>query len=56
VLALEQQRTAAEQEREQRISENGALATRQKELEASRAEALALAQTISGNAQALRSN
>ncbi len=54
MLAVEQQRMAAEQEREQRIGESAALAARQKELEASRAEALALAQTISGNAQALR--
>jgi chromosome segregation protein len=54
VLAIEQQRTAAEQEREQRIGETASLATRQKELEAARAEALTLAQTFAGQAQALR--
>jgi chromosome segregation protein len=54
VLAIEQQRTAADQEREQRIGETASLAARQKELEASRAEALTLAQTFAGQAQALR--
>ena len=54
VLAIEQQRAAAEQEREQRIGESAALATRQKELEDARAEALALAQMLASQAQALR--
>ncbi|MGA3134724.1 MAG: chromosome segregation protein SMC [Terracidiphilus sp.] len=54
VLAIEQQRAAAESEREQRIGESAALAGKQKELAAARAEALALAQTHSGQAQALR--
>ena len=46
VLAIEQQRAAAEAEREQRIGESAALAERQKELTEVRAEALALAQTL----------
>jgi chromosome segregation protein len=54
VLAIEQQRTAAEAEREQRIGESAALALRQKELAEARAEALALAQTLAGQAQTLR--
>ncbi len=54
VLAIEQQRAAAESEREQRIGESAALAGKQKELADVRAEALALAQTHSGQAQALR--
>ena len=54
VLAIEQQRAAAEAEREQRIRESAELAARQKELADVRAEALALAQTIAGQSQALR--
>src|SRR5208283_2019433 len=54
VLAIEQQRAAAEEAREQRIGESAALATRQKELEDARAGALALAHSFAGQAQALR--
>ncbi len=54
VLAIEQQRAAAEAEREQRIGESAALATRQKELEDARAGALTLAHSFAGQAQALR--
>ena len=54
VLAIEQQRAAATAEREQRINESAALAERQKELAAARTEALALAQSIAEQAQALR--
>ena len=54
VLAIDQQRAAAEAERAQRINESAALAGRQKELADVRAEALALAQTLAGQAQALR--
>jgi chromosome segregation protein len=54
VLAIEQQRVAAEAEREERIGESAALAGRQKELADVRAEALALAQAFAGQAQALR--
>ncbi len=54
VLAIEQQRTAAQAEREQRIQESAGLAVRQQELAAVRAEALALAQTATSQAQALR--
>ena len=54
MLAIERQRAAAESEREQRIGESAALAGKQKELAAVRAEALALAQTHSGQALALR--
>jgi chromosome segregation protein len=54
VLAIERQRAAAESEREQRIGESAALAGKQKELAVVRAEALALAQTHSGQAHALR--
>jgi chromosome segregation protein len=54
VLAIERQRAAATAEREQRIGESAALAGKQKELAAVRAEALALAQTHSGQALALR--
>ena len=54
VQAIEQQRAAAESEREQRIHESAELAARQKELASIRAEALALAQTIAGQSQALR--
>ena len=54
VLAIEQQRTAAEAEREQRIGETATLASRQKELTAIRAEALTLAHTLAEQSQALR--
>jgi chromosome segregation protein len=54
VQSIDQQRTAAETEREQRISESASLAQREQELAAARAEALALAQTSSAQAQALR--
>jgi chromosome segregation protein len=54
VLAIEQQSAAATAEREQRISESAMLAARQKELAEARTEALALAQSIAGQAQALR--
>ncbi|MGD0799857.1 MAG: chromosome segregation protein SMC [Terracidiphilus sp.] len=54
VLSIDQQRTAAEAEREQRIRESAALAEREQELATARAEALALAQTLTAQAQALR--
>jgi chromosome segregation protein len=54
VHVIEQQQAAAAAEREQRISESAALAGRQQELTTARAEALALAQTVAGQAQALR--
>jgi chromosome segregation protein len=54
VLAVEQQRTAATAEREHRIAESAELAERQKVLAASRAEAIALTQTIVAQSQALR--
>ncbi|HUV69127.1 MAG TPA: chromosome segregation protein SMC [Terracidiphilus sp.] len=54
VQSIEQQRTAATAEREQRIAESATLAERQKELAASRAEALALTQSIAAQALALR--
>jgi chromosome segregation protein len=54
VLAIETQRATAEKEREQRIGESASLAQREQELTAQRAEALALAQTYAGQAQALR--
>jgi chromosome segregation protein len=54
VLAIEQQRAAAEAEREQRIRESAELAQREQELTALRTEALAQAQTIAAEAQALR--
>ncbi|MGO9339152.1 MAG: chromosome segregation protein SMC [Terracidiphilus sp.] len=54
VLSIEQQRVAAETEREQRIGESAALAVRQKELAEMRAEALALAQSLAAQSQALR--
>jgi len=54
VQAIEQQRTGAETEREQRISESAALAIRQKELAQVREEALALAQSLAAQSQALR--
>jgi chromosome segregation protein len=54
VLSIEQQRTAATAEREQRIRESAELAQREQELTTVRAEALALAQTLVAQAQALR--
>ena len=54
VLAIDQQRVSAEAEREQRINESTALASRQKELAEVRAEALALAHTLVEQSQALR--
>jgi chromosome segregation protein len=54
VQAVEQQRTAAETEREQRIGESAALASRQKELTEARAAALTLAHTLAEQSQALR--
>jgi chromosome segregation protein len=54
VLAIEQQRASAETEREQRINESAALASRQKELAEVRAEALTLAHTLTEQSQALR--
>jgi chromosome segregation protein len=54
VLAIEQQRAAATAEREQRIAESAALVEKQKELAATREEALTLAQSIAAQAQALR--
>ncbi len=52
--SIEQQRIAAEREREQRIQENVALAGRQNELAETRAAALARAQSIGEEAKALR--
>jgi chromosome segregation protein len=54
VQTIEQQRTAADSERTQRIAESASLAARQQELTQSRAEALALTQTIAAQSQALR--
>ena len=54
VLTIEQQRAAAVAEREQRIGESARLAAREGELAAARAESLALAQTLAGQAQSLR--
>ena len=54
VLAIEQQRTAAETEREQRIRESAELVVREKDMADARAEALALAQTLAAQSQALR--
>jgi chromosome segregation protein len=54
VLAIEQQRTAAEAEREQRTRESAELAQREQALAAERTEALAMAQTLAAQAQALR--
>jgi chromosome segregation protein len=54
VLAIEQQRAAAEAEREQRIRESAELVEREKELTGVRAEALAQAETVSAQAVALR--
>jgi chromosome segregation protein len=54
VQSIAQQRTAAEAEREQRIKENTELAQREQDLAAERTEALANAQTLTAQAQALR--
>jgi chromosome segregation protein len=54
VQSLEQQSTAAVAEKEQRIAESAALVEKQAELTAARAEAIALTQTISEQAKALR--
>jgi chromosome segregation protein len=54
VLAIEQQRTAAEAEREQRIAESATLKDRQKELAGIRAEALTLAHALAEQSLALR--
>jgi chromosome segregation protein len=54
VLAIEQQRAAAEAEREQRMRESVTLGERQKELAAQRAEAVTQAQTLAAEAQAMR--
>ena len=54
VQAIEQQRTAADAEREQRIQENTELIGQQKQLTEARAAALAAAQSLSEQAQALR--
>jgi chromosome segregation protein len=54
VETIEQQRTAAEAERTQRIAESSSLAARQEELTAQRAEALAQTQAIAAQSQALR--
>jgi chromosome segregation protein len=54
VQSIDQQRTAATAEREQRIRESAELAQREQELTAARAEALTKAQTLTAEAQALR--
>ena len=54
VLSIEQQRSAAEAEREQRTHESAELALREQELTLQRAEALAQAQAAGAQAQALR--
>jgi chromosome segregation protein len=54
VLLIEQQRTAATAEREQRVTESAELAQREQGLAAARAEALVLAQALVVQAQALR--
>jgi len=54
VQQIEQQSTAASAEKEQRIAESAALAERQTELTAARAEATVLTQTIGEQAKALR--
>jgi chromosome segregation protein len=53
-LAIELQRTAAGTEREQRIRESAELVVREKDMAEARSEALALAQTLTGQSQALR--
>ena len=54
VQTIAQQRTAADAEREQRVRESAELTQREQELASARAEALALAQTLAGQAQVLR--
>ena len=54
VLGIEQQRAAAEAEREQRIRESETLSARQEELTAVRAEAMGQAQALAAEAQELR--
>jgi chromosome segregation protein len=54
VQSIDQQRTAASEEREQRIKESAELVQREQELTAMRSEALTLAQTLVTQAQALR--
>ena len=54
MLAIEQQRAAAEAEREQRIRESAELAQREQELTTLSAEALAQARAIAAQAQELR--
>jgi chromosome segregation protein len=54
VLAIEQQKAAAEAERVQRIGENAALVEKQKELAAQRATATEQAQSLAAEAQAMR--
>ncbi|MGA8741312.1 MAG: chromosome segregation protein SMC [Terracidiphilus sp.] len=54
VLAIDQQRAAAEAEREQRIKESAELARREQELTGQKAEALAQAEAIAAQAQELR--
>ncbi len=54
VLAVERQRTEAAAEREQRMAENAVLAERKEQLAEARAGALAAAQTIAAQGQALR--
>jgi len=54
VLAIEQQRAAAEAEREQRIKESAELALREQELTTLKTEALAQAEAIAAQAQEVR--
>jgi chromosome segregation protein len=54
VATIEQQRTAAEQEREQRTQENAALAVKSAELAEIRAAALTQTQTVTAQAHELR--
>ena len=54
VQTIDQQRSAATAEREQRVQESAELAQREQELATLRAEALTLAQTLTAQAQALR--
>jgi len=54
VQTIEQQSTSAAAEREQRIRENGELVEKQKELTATRAAAIAAAQSVAEEAQGLR--
>ena len=54
VLMIDQQRTSAQAECEQRTRESEQLVLREQELTVARSEALALAQTLNAQAQALR--